>query len=213
MSHRARRIAQRGFTLVELLIVAAVVAVVIMLAAPSFRSFIEVQRVRGVTDQLVTDVQFARAEAASRGETVGISFDDDTNLYCYIVHTCGSVSPSSCRCDCLAAEGSRCTGAMKEIKSVRLDAASGVRLHPVLLNGDPSVLTGVTFDPATGSMSYFFEQPLYAVVQPPEFQLWAVASSRNSTSSARLRTMVNSSGRPSVCSPGGTVSGAASCPP
>ena len=60
-------VVRRGFTLVELLIVVAVVAIILVVAAPSFRDMILMQRLRSITAQLVTDLQFARNEAVSRG--------------------------------------------------------------------------------------------------------------------------------------------------
>ncbi|HRC39206.1 MAG TPA: prepilin-type N-terminal cleavage/methylation domain-containing protein, partial [Rubrivivax sp.] len=54
---RRARWPQAAFTLVELMIAIAVVAVVLVLAAPSFRELIEMQRLRSVNAQLVTDLQ------------------------------------------------------------------------------------------------------------------------------------------------------------
>ncbi|MBL0296209.1 MAG: hypothetical protein IPQ21_03190 [Betaproteobacteria bacterium] len=64
----------RPLTLVELMVVVAVVAIVLTLAAPSFRDFILLQRLKGINAQLVTDLQFARSEAVARGTLMRVQF-------------------------------------------------------------------------------------------------------------------------------------------
>lgn len=60
----------RGFTLVELLVTIAVAAILISLAVPSFRVFIQNSRIATQTNDLVTDISFARSEAIKSGATV-----------------------------------------------------------------------------------------------------------------------------------------------
>mgnify|MGYP003435327453 CR=1 FL=1 len=61
----------RGLTIIELMIVVAVLGVLIALVAPSMRGMISTQRVRGVNAGLVTDLQYARGEAARRRSIQG----------------------------------------------------------------------------------------------------------------------------------------------
>lgn len=63
----------RGFTLIELMTVVAVLAVVAALAAPSFRTFIDNQRLRNASFDLVSDLLLARSEALKRARTVVIT--------------------------------------------------------------------------------------------------------------------------------------------
>ena len=71
--HRPRHLLQRGFTLVELMVTIAVLAVILVVAAPSFRQLLEVQRVRAVAFDMVADLTLARSEALKRGATVTIT--------------------------------------------------------------------------------------------------------------------------------------------
>jgi type IV fimbrial biogenesis protein FimT len=98
-----------GFTVVELMIVVAILAVLIAVAAPSFTEFLSKRRVDGALSELVTDLQFARSESVSRNAPVRISFFRDER--CYVIHLgsaastgCGVVNPPAA-----------------EIKSVQLD--------------------------------------------------------------------------------------------
>jgi len=60
----------RGFTLMELLVTLAVVAIVASLAVPSFQNMIATQRVRSAANDLVASLNFARSEAVKRNATV-----------------------------------------------------------------------------------------------------------------------------------------------
>jgi type IV fimbrial biogenesis protein FimT len=59
-----------GFTLVELMVVIALMAILLALALPSFRSLTEKFRVDGMVSALTASMSHARSEAARRGTTV-----------------------------------------------------------------------------------------------------------------------------------------------
>ena len=63
----------RGFTLLELLVTLAVVAIVTAIAAPSFNDVIERQRVRSAADTLRSTIDLARSEAVKRNAVVSVS--------------------------------------------------------------------------------------------------------------------------------------------
>lgn len=59
-----------GFTLIEFLVVIAVLALLASMAAPSFTDQMARRRLQGAGTELATDLQFARAQAVShRGTT------------------------------------------------------------------------------------------------------------------------------------------------
>lgn len=61
---------QSGFTLIELVVSIAVMAVLATLAVPSFQRFVEAQRLRTSAFGLVSDLTLARSEAVKRGTPV-----------------------------------------------------------------------------------------------------------------------------------------------
>jgi type IV fimbrial biogenesis protein FimT len=67
---RPKRLAPRGFTLVEVLVVIGIVAILAALAAPSFTPTIERFRIHQATEALRSTLYFARSEAIKRGGNV-----------------------------------------------------------------------------------------------------------------------------------------------
>lgn len=56
-----------GFTLIELMVVIAIVAVLTTLAAPSFKKMIQSTTISGAVNSFLTDMRYARSEAIRRG--------------------------------------------------------------------------------------------------------------------------------------------------
>lgn len=63
----------RGFTLLELMTVVAVVAVLAAIAGPAFSTFLDNQRLRNASFDLVSDLLLARSEAVMRRTNVVIA--------------------------------------------------------------------------------------------------------------------------------------------
>ena len=74
---RSKEARQRGFTLIELMVVVAVAAVILGLAVPSFAEFIARSRVISATNDLMAFVNYGRSEAIKRGQRVVICKSDD----------------------------------------------------------------------------------------------------------------------------------------
>lgn len=204
--------ARRGFTLVELLVVAAVLAILLVLAAPSMRDFILMQRLKGIHAQLVTDLQLARSEAMSSGMVVNLRVQAlpttaiSGSVSCYVIFNDTlrnySTLGASRRCDCTQAEGSRCTQAgTREIRTVRIPIERGVSLA---LPAPPDGTEAVAFDPSTGGM-VLRRTEAGAVITSPYSAISTIDSSRT------LSAVVGLSGRPTVCKPTGSTMSEPSC--
>ena len=196
-SYRAAR-RQRGFTLIELLVVIAVAGVIIMVAAPGLRDFILVQRLKAVNAQLVTDLAYARSEAAARNQYVRINFRFNASMSCYSIYT----SPvNATRCNCLLAMGSACSGLMREIRTVQLPLSDTVWVRQQTGIGQDSAFA---FDHVSGGIVSIptddFSAPLagYRI-------LTALSTSR------ALRTTISPTGRSTVCTHAGTIAGTTPC--
>lgn len=196
-----------GFTLIELMVVVALLAILGTLVGPSFQDMILKQRLRGVNAELVTDLQFARAEAIRLGRIGRFHFRSDSSQTCYSIYyvTTDDNSSSIPRCDCLLGAGTACTDSKTvELKTVILPRASSVTVsskNPI----DQTVRPAFGFDPITGGLVRFPSDddtvPLQAV------QLDTVVDDNK----RHLRVLVVQSGRPTVCAPSASTMQVAGC--
>lgn len=173
----------RGLTIIELMVVVAVVAVLVTLAAPSFRSMVAAQRVKGINAELVTDLQFARSAAVTRGRPVRVRFNPAAA--CYVIY----MDATSGECDCNNTPVCTNEVSREEIKTVKLPAADGVSLGASSPAG--SILL---FDARAGTMA------------PASFSVDVSSALRG-----QLRTTLNAAGSASVCTPDGSISGVPTC--
>jgi type IV fimbrial biogenesis protein FimT len=68
---------RRGFTLIELLIGVALLAVLLMLAMPTFSTMLQNQKLRAVAESIQAGLQIARVESMKRNQTVEFMLTDD----------------------------------------------------------------------------------------------------------------------------------------
>lgn len=205
--HRAKP-RHAGLTLVELMLVLVVMGVLVTLVAPSFNDMIVMQRLRGVSAQLNTDLHYARSEALSSKRIVRVSFRDDGNRSCYTV-TQLDVQGFGAPCNCLLGAGSTCTGqpAMRELRTVEIPRTGKVRLvwsPPAGMVLDANQRDSLSFDPESGGLG----KVLMGLVPQPltSFRVDAVVDT-----SRTLRSEVVESGRVSTCAPDPARMGVRGC--
>jgi len=71
-----------GFSLVELLITVAVLALVLMLGLPNISAWLQNTQIRNSAEAMIAGLQFARAEALRRNRPVGFNLVDALDASC-----------------------------------------------------------------------------------------------------------------------------------
>ncbi len=94
-----------GFTLVELMVTIAVLAILVAIGIPSFQSTLDKRRLTGAAEQLYADLQYARSEAIKRNANVLVSLkpakDVTSATWCYGISTatCDCSTGTTCQLD------------------------------------------------------------------------------------------------------------------
>jgi type IV fimbrial biogenesis protein FimT len=203
--HRFLRPVQRAFTLIEMMVVIALVGIILMLAAPNFNEMIGMQRLRAINDQLATDFQYLRTESVSRNQFMGFLTRNQSAepMSCYVIFS--STNPldistlDRTQCNCTNAVGSVCTGTQRELRTVQIPRDLSIELR---FPADQSDL--IVASPINGGMRIMPSTTL--TTQGYEFCVEVRRTPRG-----RLRTGIGLSGRTSVCSPDGSVPGVPVC--
>lgn len=169
----------RGFTLIELMVVVALISVILVLAIPSFTGMLARKRLEGVALELGTDLQYARSEAVQQNAQVQVIFGSN----CYAIYVVGSTAAT----DCVTLG----TGA-RQLKLVQITTG------PTL-----------AFTPATGGNLFVEFEPVrgMAANAAGTVNMAGDVLVASSAGNWQLQARVNRFGRVKTCSPNASVTG------
>ncbi|MEW6352828.1 MAG: GspH/FimT family pseudopilin [Pseudomonadota bacterium] len=127
-----------GFTLVEMIVTVAVLAILLAIGIPSFQGTLDKRRLVGAAEQLYADLQYARTEAIKKNRQVTVSFTTGAN-WCY-----GLDDDTTTVCNC-STQAANCTvdGIQKIVSASNF---SGVSLSSTFVSNN------LCIDPRRGTM-------------------------------------------------------------
>jgi len=129
---------QRGLTLIDVLIVLAVLSVALGLSAGSMKRMLLKHRLEGKASEVMADLQFARSEVVARNRSLRIGFAQDADGSCYVIHAGGT-------CSCSGNGAASCDATATLIKVSGLPTNEGVALS--------TNAASITLDPRLGTFS------------------------------------------------------------
>lgn len=176
----------RGFTLMELLITVTVAGILLAIAAPSFRSYVQNSRLTTQADTLVYSLNLARDEAVKTDTTIDV---------------------------CASSDGATCVGTWASgwIVVCPGNCPAGLGAAPVVLQVEPGVSNGNTVSEQVSgatTVSYSSNGQTYSATGQPEAYQFVFCDSRGPGSGQDIE--INLIGRIAAGQTAGqTVAGAA----
>jgi type IV fimbrial biogenesis protein FimT len=130
-----RRKSVSGFTLIEMMIVIAIIAILTAIAAPNFSNYMIQRRLNGAARQVMSDLMWARMQAVSKNNNFKITFSG--NSYTIENVATGETTPT------------------KDIRTDYYDVSfSDISNNPIFSpRGTASALATITLTNAGGSKS------------------------------------------------------------
>jgi prepilin-type N-terminal cleavage/methylation domain-containing protein len=81
VSQRIRKLDAAGFTLIELIVVMAIIAIVVGISAPFFTSYYQAMKLRTAADEMATILNSARYQAIKQNTTVCVALNSPKVQY------------------------------------------------------------------------------------------------------------------------------------
>lgn len=138
----------KGFTLIELMLVIAVVAIITSFALPSYRTLMEKRQVTSGAEQLGAFLSVVQLEAVKRNQFVGVKYSrTDSDSWCVgmvVVADPSTNTPCDCTAAVSAADACKIDGQLRVFTGANLN-------FPGVLNGT-SGDGAFVFDPVRGLM-------------------------------------------------------------
>jgi len=193
------RACQKGFTLLELMIAVAILAIIITVAFPSFSDIGDTQRLVGATEQIYGHIQQTRSESVTGNTPAYIKFDaDGTNSWEYGFSTTGTT------CDLTVSSPLTANACVTVVDDGdgNVDPGDGtVDTDDLILNHFDSTewndvkLSIASFSSGTSQIEF---DPVRGTSTDGEINL-------ESGNGKRLRIEVSLLGRPTICNPSPTI--------
>jgi prepilin-type N-terminal cleavage/methylation domain-containing protein len=189
---RMRANPDNGFTLIELMVTLAVLAVVLVAAVPSFVDFMDKYRLRGAVDDVVSVISNARAASVKADRDANIAFSGTTTAWCIganaaVEPTGGNEAPVATACDCT--DASKCLVDGQRF-AVNVGQHSGIAVNSVATTFNYSSKLGLITPLGNATATFTSPRGKYD-----------------------MRVNINALGQASVCTPAGkpAIAGVTPC--
>ena len=183
-----------GFTLIEMMVVVALVAIFVTAGLPAFLDLLDRRRITTATESLAGQVRQARAIARETSSIIGIVFTGSNDSWCI-----GLTDNSTLACDCESTDSTASNSCLVPVSAVE-DVDTGILSRArELARADASLYPGVSLVSAPPSIGF---EPLRGLRMGVSS---ANAVVLNSARGLETRIAVNEVGRINVCSPEGAT--------